>query len=129
MKRKGNSFIPEVQWIVLCHRSELPKVLSTIFYELLYCLVPEIFTPPMERICFITPLPPPPCGSPKLTLYIALHFFKTLPPPLQFLIWIFFWNYALVNGSRSTKHSHLAPVVQTLDSAIHRINQYPADKY
>ena len=28
---------------------------------------------------------------------------------------------------RSPKH--LAPVVQTLDSAIHRINQYPADKY
>ena len=24
---------------------------------------------------------------------------------------------------------HLAPVVQTLDSAIHQINQYPADKY
>ena len=24
---------------------------------------------------------------------------------------------------------HLAPVVQTLDSAIHWINQYPADKY
>ena len=24
---------------------------------------------------------------------------------------------------------HLAPVVQTLDSAIHRINHYPADKY
>ena len=23
----------------------------------------------------------------------------------------------------------LAPVVQTLDSAIHRINHYPADKY
>ena len=23
---------------------------------------------------------------------------------------------------------HLAPVVQTLDSAIHRINHYPADK-
>ena len=25
--------------------------------------------------------------------------------------------------------SDLAPVVQTLDSAIHRINHYPADKY
>ena len=24
---------------------------------------------------------------------------------------------------------HQAPVVQTLDSAIHRINHYPADKY
>ena len=24
---------------------------------------------------------------------------------------------------------HLAKVVQTLDSAIHRINRYPADKY
>ena len=24
---------------------------------------------------------------------------------------------------------HLAPVVQTLDSAIHRIYHYPADKY
>ena len=24
---------------------------------------------------------------------------------------------------------HLAPVVQMLDSAIHRINHYPADKY
>ena len=84
---------------------------------------------PYGRDLFYNPPPPPPCGSPKLTLYIALHFFKTLPPPLQFLIWIFFWNYTLVNGSRSTKHSHLAPVVQTLDSAIHRINQYPADKY
>ena len=26
-------------------------------------------------------------------------------------------------------HKNLAPVVQTLDSAIHRINHYPADKY
>ena len=25
--------------------------------------------------------------------------------------------------------TYLAPVVQTLDSAIHRINHYPADKY
>ena len=25
--------------------------------------------------------------------------------------------------------TELAPVVQTLDSAIHRINHYPADKY
>ena len=25
--------------------------------------------------------------------------------------------------------NHLAPVVQTLNSAIHRINHYPADKY
>ena len=31
---------------------------------------------------------------------------------------------ALVN-----KTNVLAPVVQTLDSAIHRINHYPADKY
>ena len=27
------------------------------------------------------------------------------------------------------RHKELAPVVQTLDSAIHRINHYPADKY
>ena len=27
------------------------------------------------------------------------------------------------------KNKHLAPVVQTLDSAIHRINHYPVDKY
>ena len=27
------------------------------------------------------------------------------------------------------KHMKLAPVVQTLDSAIHRINHYPVDKY
>ena len=27
------------------------------------------------------------------------------------------------------KSVKLAPVVQTLDSAIHRINHYPADKY
>ena len=26
-------------------------------------------------------------------------------------------------------HTHQAPVVQTLDNAIHRINHYPADKY
>ena len=25
--------------------------------------------------------------------------------------------------------THLAPVVQMMDSAIHRINRYPADKY
>ena len=60
----------------------------------------------MEGICFITPLP---CGSPKLASYIALHFFKTLPPPLEFPIWIFFLElpYTLVNGSSSTKHNHL----------------------
>ena len=27
------------------------------------------------------------------------------------------------------RHKELAPVVQTLDNAIHRINHYPADKY
>ena len=27
------------------------------------------------------------------------------------------------------KNSSIAPVVQTLDSSIHRINHYPADKY
>ena len=27
------------------------------------------------------------------------------------------------------ENNHLAPVVQRLDSAIHRINHYPADKY
>ena len=27
------------------------------------------------------------------------------------------------------KETVLAPVVQTLDSALHRINHYPADKY
>ena len=26
-------------------------------------------------------------------------------------------------------HKNLAPVVHTLDSAIHRINYYPVDKY
>ena len=26
-------------------------------------------------------------------------------------------------------YKHLAPVVETLDSAIHQINHYPADKY
>ena len=36
--------------------------------------------------------------------------------------WVF-----LVSGLR--RFIHLAPVVQTLDSAIHRINLYPADKY
>ena len=29
----------------------------------------------------------------------------------------------------SLSFNHQAPVVQTLDSAIHRINHYPADKY
>ena len=31
--------------------------------------------------------------------------------------------------ARPFAFNHLAPVVQTLDSAIHRINHYPADKY
>ena len=43
----------------------------------------------------------------------------------------------IVNDSRSSTYiyalfaifSLLAPVVQTLDSAIQRINHYPADKY
>ena len=30
---------------------------------------------------------------------------------------------------RICKSYNLAPVVQTLDTAIHRINHYPADKY
>ena len=30
---------------------------------------------------------------------------------------------------KEAKLFHQAPVVQTLDSAIHRINHYPADKY
>ena len=33
------------------------------------------------------------------------------------------------NSLKSTRLVVLAPVVQTLDSAIHRINHYPADKY
>ena len=36
----------------------------------------------------------------------------SLPKMMAFIIW-----------------SLLAPVLQTLDSAIHRINHYPADKY
>ena len=29
----------------------------------------------------------------------------------------------------SRRPNHLAPVVQTLDGAIHRINHYPVDRY
>ena len=32
-------------------------------------------------------------------------------------------------NSKYTCRSDLVPVVQTLDSAIHRINHYPADRY
>ena len=33
------------------------------------------------------------------------------------------------NNVRVIRYPYQAPVVQTLDSAIHRINHYPADKY
>ena len=35
----------------------------------------------------------------------------------------------LATYKRRMRNSNLARVVQTLDSAIHRINDYPADKY
>ena len=38
-------------------------------------------------------------------------------------------TYGLVTLVDIPKLFFLAPVVQTLDSAIHRINYYPADKY
>ena len=31
--------------------------------------------------------------------------------------------------NRPKQNNHLARIVQTLDSAIHRINHYPTDKY
>ena len=34
-----------------------------------------------------------------------------------------------ISGQAKNDQIHLAQVVQTLDSAIHRINHYPADKY
>ena len=58
--------------------------------------------------------------NPCLTLYLAL----------LHSLWTFIYlvSNSLANGiMRSPKH--LAPVVQTLDSAIHWINQYPVDKY
>ena len=41
---------------------------------------------------------------------------------------IYKWDRGVELG-RNVKPIHLAPVVQTLDSAIHRINHYPSDKY
>ena len=35
----------------------------------------------------------------------------------------------MVSIQRAQKNKQQAQVVQTLDSAIHRINHYPADKY
>ena len=35
----------------------------------------------------------------------------------------------LATYKRRMRNSNLAPVVQKLDSAIHRINHYPVDKY
>ena len=37
---------------------------------------------------------------------------------------------SLLHGSSAAhENSHQAPVVQTMDSAVHRINHYPADKH
>ena len=60
--------------------------------------------------------------------------FRKLPEEIQSKIVHF---YSVINEyslrSRDVYSTpswhHLAPVVQTLDSAIHRINHYPADKY
>ena len=38
-------------------------------------------------------------------------------------------NTLLGSGGSPTREEDQAPVVQTLDSAIQRINHYPADKY
>ena len=35
----------------------------------------------------------------------------------------------LVSGQLDEDPNDLAPVVQTMDSAVHRINHYPADKH
>ena len=42
---------------------------------------------------------------------------------------IYWSRFETPTGYKSSTISHLAPVVQTLDKAIHRINHYPADKY
>ena len=40
--------------------------------------------------------------------------------------WVYFCAEEVVGMGE--EHIHLAPVVQKLDSAIHRINHYPVDK-
>ena len=61
--------------------------------------------------------------------------------PLQNVIWSFttqgardFFSLEPAKASRQAARKKLsladqAPVVQTMDSAIHRINHYPVDKY
>ena len=46
--------------------------------------------------------------------------------PLQLSSFLFFFPKVV---NIVYENTNLAPVVQTLDSAIHRINHYPADKY
>ena len=52
-----------------------------------------------------------------------------------FKVWYFrgFFNGIFIGWTHentlSFGHENLAPVVQMLDSAIHRLNHYPADKY
>ena len=54
---------------------------------------------------------------------------------ILFLCCIFSINYESRNQKPSFLHKYIylfiyqAPIVQTLDSAIHRINHYPAEKY
>ena len=49
----------------------------------------------------------------------------------QFIIIFFFFGFPLEPGLKSSLMADIgqAPVVQTLNSTIHRINHYPADKY
>ena len=49
--------------------------------------------------------------------------------PLQVRSSAFSYNGVLQSALDIYRPKALAPVVQTLDSAIHRINHYPADKY
>ena len=54
---------------------------------------------------------------------------------ILFLCWFFSINCESRNQKPSFLHKYVylfiyqAPIVQTLDSAIHRINHYPVDKY
>ena len=53
----------------------------------------------------------------------SFNFFFSIMP---FFILQLHWNKA---ENPAFLAEHQAPVVQTLDNAIHRINHYPADKY
>ena len=85
-----------------------------------------VFTNQPERVCGLTTF-----DCQLATDHLGVQFYiKTITKRARVSRFVYDFKKADFEGLRQSLSAiQLAPVVQTLDNAIHRINHYPADKY